>query len=176
MFKKFQTERTQLRPIKENDSEFAFENWTQELDIAMFMTWKPHKKIHETDLFISSCIDGWENNNYTWVIETRDSKEIIGSFSARKDEHKVDIGYLLLKEYWGNGYMSEVIRAFIKEAFKLKNIKRIYAVCDKDNIASKRVMEKSGMTYEGLLKSWLVHPNMSKEPRDCHCLAIVKKQ
>ena len=68
--------------------------------------------------------------------------------------------------------MSEVIRAFIKEAFKLKNIKRIYAVCDEDNIASKRVMEKSGMTYEGLLKSWLVHPNMSKEPRDCHCLVL----
>ncbi len=70
--------------------------------------------------------------------------------------------------------MTEAIESFIKKIFKIKSIQRVWAVCDVENMASKRVMEKAGMKYEGLLKSWLVHPNMGPEPRDCHCLSIVK--
>jgi ribosomal-protein-alanine N-acetyltransferase len=81
---------------------------------------------------------------------------------------------LVIKSEWGKGYMTEVITAFINEVFKSENIKRIWAVCDVENIASKNVLKKSGMEYEGLLKSWLVHSNMSLKPKDCHCLCIVK--
>ncbi|ORU94795.1 MAG: hypothetical protein A6F72_09225 [Cycloclasticus sp. symbiont of Poecilosclerida sp. N] len=63
---------------------------------------------------------------------------------------------------------------FIQKAFEIEGVHRIWAVCDSENKASKRAMEKSGMNYEGLLKSWLVHPNMGNEPRDCYCLSIVK--
>ena len=174
MFTKLQTDRFQLRPICENDSEFVFEKWTQELTIAKYMTWKPHKKIEETQGYISSSVDGWKNYSYTWIIEKRDSKEIMGCFAARQNQHKIDIGYLLIEEHWNNGYMTEIIRAFVNEAFKLENIRRIWAVCDIENQASRRVLEKSGFSYEGVLKSWLVHPNMGDEPRDCHCLGIVK--
>lgn len=175
MFTELQTDRLLLRPITKSDVDFAYENWTQKLSIAKYMTWKPHKNLKETEQFIDTCIDGWEKNSYTWIIEKRENKEIIGSFAARQNQHKLDIGYLLLEKHWNNRYMTEVVTAFINQAFKLKNIQRVWAVCDIDNKASKRVMEKSGMTYEGLLKSWLVHPNMTNEPRNCHCLAIVKK-
>jgi [ribosomal protein S5]-alanine N-acetyltransferase len=35
-------------------------------------------------------------------------------------------------------------------------------------------MEKAGMQLEGTLRRWSVHPNISPEPRDSHCYAIVK--
>lgn len=175
MFTEFETNKLQLRPIAKIDLDFAFENWMQKLAIAKYMTWKPHKTKKETEQFISSCIEGWRNNSYTWVIETKNTKEIIGSFACRQEEHKLDIGYLLLEQYWGHGYMTETITSFIEKAFELEGIHRVWAVCDVDNIASKRVMEKSGMSYEGLLKSWLVHPNMGGNPRDCHCLSIANK-
>ena len=174
MFTEFETNRLQLRPINVKDLDFMFENWTQELDIAKYMTWKPHQTKNETEQFIISCIEGWKNNSYTWIIEAKNTKEIMGSFAARKDVYKLDIGYLLLKKYWGNGYMTEVIKSFIQKSFEIEGIYRVWAVCDSENGASKRVMEKSGMNYEGLLKSWLIHPNMGNEPRDCHCLSIVK--
>ena len=174
MFTNFETDRFRMRPISLKDLDFAFENWTQELAVAKYMTWEPHKSKVETEAFINSCLEGWENKSYTWVIESKETKNIIGSFAARQNEHKLDIGYLLLKEYWGNGYMTEIIKTFINKSFKIEGIRRVWAVCDIDNGASKRVMEKSGMSYEGLLKSWLVHPNMGSEPRDCHCLSIVK--
>ena len=174
MFTEFETDRLQLRPIGLNDLNHVFDYWTQELDIARYMTWKPHQTKGETQQFIITCIEGWKNNRYSWVIETKNTNEIIGSFTSSRIEHKLDIGYFLLKKHWGKGYMPEIIKSFTQEAFKLDGIYRIAAVCDVDNIASKRALEKSGMHYEGLLKSWLTHPNIASEPRDCHSLSIVK--
>jgi [ribosomal protein S5]-alanine N-acetyltransferase len=51
---------------------------------------------------------------------------------------------------------------------------RIGSVCDVDNIGSARVMEKSGLVREGLLRRWLIHPNISPEPRDCFLYALVR--
>lgn len=170
------TERLRLRLIHEDDLEVIFEKWTQDLDVSKLMTWTPHKNIEETKHYIDTCIAGIANKNYSWVIEQKESDEMIGSFAARHYQHKIDIGYLLIKSQWGKGYMTEVISAFINEVFKDKSIQRVWSVCDVENIASKRVMEKSGMEYEGLLRSWLVHPNMGEEPRDCHCLSIVKQE
>jgi ribosomal-protein-alanine N-acetyltransferase len=47
-------------------------------------------------------------------------------------------------------------------------------VCDVENIGSARVMEKSGLVREGLLRRYLVHPSISKEPRDCFSYARVR--
>ncbi len=177
MFKELITERLKLRLIREDDLEMIFDKWTQDPEVSKLMTWVPHKKIEETSQYISSCLEGIEHgNNYSWIIEDKESGEIVGSFAARRDQHKVDIGYLLIKSQWGKGCMTEVISSFINEVFKDKNILRVWSVCDVDNLASKRVMEKSGMEYEGLLRSWLVHPNIGAEPRDCHCLSIVKQE
>jgi RimJ/RimL family protein N-acetyltransferase len=43
-----------------------------------------------------------------------------------------------------------------------------------DNVGSARVLEKSGFAREGLLRRWLVHPNISDEPRDCYTPACVE--
>jgi [ribosomal protein S5]-alanine N-acetyltransferase len=51
---------------------------------------------------------------------------------------------------------------------------RIGAVCDVENIGSARVLEKSGFVREGLLRRWLLHPNISDEPRDCFSYACVR--
>ncbi len=177
MFKELITDRLKLRLIREDDLEVIFEKWTQDPDVSKLMTWTPHKKIEETKQYIDTCLEGIDNNNnFSWIIEQKESGKIIGSFAARRDQHKIDIGYLLIKSQWGKGYMTEVISSFINEVFKDKNILRVWSVCDIDNLASKRVLEKSGMEYEGLLKSWLVHPDMGTEPRDCHCLSIVKQE
>jgi [ribosomal protein S5]-alanine N-acetyltransferase len=50
---------------------------------------------------------------------------------------------------------------------------RIGAVCDVEHISSARVLEKSGFVREGLLRRWLLHPNISEEPRDCYSSARV---
>ena len=51
---------------------------------------------------------------------------------------------------------------------------RLWSVCDVENAGSARVMEKAGLSREGLLRRWIIHPNLSDEPRDCFVLAKVK--
>jgi RimJ/RimL family protein N-acetyltransferase len=108
------------------------------------------------------------------VIERSENKQVIGMMIARAAEEKWELGYVLARPYWGRGYMTEALRALIAWALKQKSIFRVWAVCDVDNIASARVMEKAGMQREGRLKRWSVHPNLSPEPRDSYCYAIVK--
>ncbi len=51
---------------------------------------------------------------------------------------------------------------------------RVNASTDAENIASQRVMERARMQREGLLRKYMVHPNISDVPRDCYIYAIVK--
>jgi ribosomal-protein-alanine N-acetyltransferase len=82
-------------------------------------------------------------------------------------------GYALARTYWGQGFASEVVRMLVNWMLAQPNIYRIWAVCDLENRASDRVLEKSGLICEGVLRRWLIHPNISNEPRDCACYATV---
>jgi [ribosomal protein S5]-alanine N-acetyltransferase len=67
--------------------------------------------------------------------------------------------------------MTEALSEVADWAMRQGDIWRIGAVCDVENLASARVMEKSGLEREGILRRWLVHPNISPEPRDCFSYA-----
>lgn len=97
MIQEFTTENFLVRPIRLDDASLVFEHWAQEIDIAKYMTWTPHKDIEETKLFIESCLDGWQNNDFTWLIETKQDKQVIGSFAASRNGSRIEIGYLCEK-------------------------------------------------------------------------------
>ena len=66
-----------------------------------------------------------------------------------KNNAKTEIGYDLLKEYWGNGYMQEAIDEIIKYAECVMSIKQIDANIFVDNVKSIRLLEKFGFTVTG---------------------------
>ncbi|WP_281063347.1 GNAT family N-acetyltransferase [Leptolyngbya sp. Cla-17] len=70
--------------------------------------------------------------------------------------------------------MLEAMQVLTNWALGQDEIYGVWAFCDVENAASARVMEKVGMQREGMLKRWFIHPNISKEPRDCYCYAISK--
>jgi [ribosomal protein S5]-alanine N-acetyltransferase len=59
-------------------------------------------------------------------------------------------------------------------AMRQQGIWRIGAYCDVENRASAHVMEKAGLQREGILRRWIIHPNVSAEPRDCFSYAMVR--
>ena len=71
--------------------------------------------------------------------------------------------------------MTEALSEVAVWALRQPSIFRIGAVCDVDNIGSAQV-EKSGFVREGVLQRWLVHPNISDEPRDCYSYARVRRR
>ena len=83
----------------------------------------------------------------------------------------VDIGYVLARTRWGNGFMPEAVQSLTAAALGDPRIFRVQATCDTENIPSQRVLEKSGFAREGRLERYTVHPSVSTEPRACFMYA-----
>ena len=70
--------------------------------------------------------------------------------------------------------MPEAIAAIVKLTLAHPAIYRMAATCDVENKASARALEKSGFSREGLLRKYIIHPNISAEPRDSLLYALTK--
>ncbi|MBX9690214.1 MAG: GNAT family N-acetyltransferase [Candidatus Obscuribacterales bacterium] len=68
------------------------------------------------------------------------------------ESNNASVGYFVSADCWGNGYATEMMKALIRFGFNNLQLHRIYANCDQGNAASRRVLEKIGMTPEGLLR------------------------
>jgi RimJ/RimL family protein N-acetyltransferase len=169
------TPRLRLRKVKERDAEAIFREYAQDPEVTKYVSWQTHQSVEETRAYVRSCLLAWETGKaFNWVIESRDGAELMGMIVARVNECKWELGFVLARRYWGRGYMTEAVTAVIEWAQRRGGVYRVWAVCDIDNIASARVMEKAGMEREGILRRWSIHPNISAAPRDSYCYAIVR--
>jgi RimJ/RimL family protein N-acetyltransferase len=66
---------------------------------------------------------------------------------------RAEIGYMLSRSLWGQGLATEAAQALLDWSFLNLNLNKIFATCDIRNTGSWRVMEKLGMSREGLLRS-----------------------
>jgi [ribosomal protein S5]-alanine N-acetyltransferase len=71
---------------------------------------------------------------------------------------------VLARPTWGQGLMTEALSEVVGWALRQPGIWRIGDVCDVENLASARVMEKAGLEREGVLRRWGVHPNLGEVP------------
>ncbi len=171
----FTTRRLHLRPPLPGDAEAIFRGYAQDPDVTRFLTWKPHEDISDTTRFLARCQGCWEDGSaFPWAITLAGSGELIGMVEMRLKPPHADLGYGLARRYWGQGYMTEAVQTVVDWALAQPEIFRVWAVCDVENAGSARVLEKAGLQCEGILHRWLIHPNLSPEPRDCYCYARVK--
>ncbi|MDQ7793849.1 MAG: GNAT family N-acetyltransferase [bacterium] len=170
----FETERLNLRPPAMEDAHVIFSRYAQDAEVTRYLLWRPHTDIAETRAFLKKCLDAWASaEEFTWVIQLSGLSEPIGMVAARPRGHRAEVGYVLARPYWGKGYMTEALSQVVDSLLSFSGLSRVWAVCNVENPASARVMEKAGMTCEGILRRWNVFPNISSEPRDCHVYARV---
>jgi RimJ/RimL family protein N-acetyltransferase len=172
----FRTERLLLRRPRNDDAAPLFRAYTTDPEVTRFLIWRPHKDIEETKRFLASCDEDWEaDRSYPFAIGLPpDAAHPFGMIHIRPTVHGADFGYVLARLHWGHGYMAEALKALSDWCILQPSIFRASAFCDVDNPASARVMEKAGMRFEGRLRRYNVHPNVSPEPRDALIYAKVK--
>jgi ribosomal-protein-alanine N-acetyltransferase len=94
----------------------------------------------------------------SFAIRDVDSK-LIGVISADNLElgttHRAEIGYWLARPYWGQGIMTDAVRAFVEYAFNELGLARLTAHVFEFNVGSARVLEKNGFKLEGHLRKHL---------------------
>jgi len=171
------TPRLLLRKPVHGDAQEVFQTYAHDPEVTRHLTWKPDEDLTDVGAFIDRTLNGWEKGTvFTWAITLKESGQLVGMIDARIDAYMLNLGYVIGKEHWNNGYATEALRALLGWADGEDDIYRVWAVCAVENTASVRVMEKAGMIREGTLHRWMVFPNIGGTPQDCYCYAHVKQE
>jgi ribosomal-protein-alanine N-acetyltransferase len=166
------TPRLRARPPRPEDADAIFDGWATDADVTRYLTWRPYRRLADMRHFIAECIAAWgAAGRGPWVITRFDEDAVIGMIELRLDGYRAELGYVLCRAAWGQGYMTEAVQTLTQLALHEMPIARVAAVCDVDNVASARVLEKSGLRREGRLARYIVHPNLSDQPRDVYLYA-----
>jgi ribosomal-protein-alanine N-acetyltransferase len=174
--KNIETERLLLRSIVASDLMEIYEKWGSNPRMSKYISYKIAQKPDDTNEFVKYAIAAWEDGReYTWMIQQKGRPGIIGSFGIRVRETDADFGYLLLPEFWGQGLIVEAGRPVLDWCLNLPNIWRIWCVCHLDNKQSARVMEKLGLTCEGIVRRKQILPQIDPVvPQDEYLYSVVK--
>ena len=153
-----ETARLRLRSIRHEDAEAIFEYASDPL-VTQHLPWRTHQTVQDTRDYITSTLERQEWPDLApWGIEHKIEGKLIGScgFHHWSLEHaRAEIGYVLARRYWGQGYMTEAVGAIIAYGFEAMSLNRIEALCRPLNVASARVLEKAGMRFEGVLRQYM---------------------
>jgi RimJ/RimL family protein N-acetyltransferase len=168
------TERLYLRRPAPEDAEQIFARYGTDAVVCRYMSWTPHCSIADTVAFLNRIVsDNAEGRSFGFLIFSRHSGVLLGSVGGALQAHRVQFGYCLARDTWGQGFATEAASAFVAAALRLPDIKRVQAFCDVENQASARVLQKIGLEREGTLRRYLVLPNLGSEPRDVYLYAKV---
>jgi len=111
------------------------------------------KTKQECDVFLKKAIDSYNINPLIgrWAADEKATGKFVGSFAIIPIEGSEDIqlGYALLKENWGKGFASELTEAGLDYYFKNTNADHIYAIAERENVASHNVLLKKSFVPVG---------------------------
>lgn len=165
-----------LRKPQLADASDIIKNYAQDDEVLRYLVWKKHHNLAASEEFLQYCMNEWQTGHSTpYVIVSKKNMQVIGMIDLRKNRHCVTLGYVLARTYWNQGCMTAACRLLLTLLWQRPDIFRIEAVCDVENAASARVLEKAGMAREGVLRSYILHPNRSPLPRDVYCYAAVRQ-
>lgn len=137
-----ETKRLIINKIKITDKEDYFKNISHD------------KKVLETFICTyTETIDDFDISKYVnrddiLAIRIKETGNLIGIITKfNNEDNSIEIGYGIGSEYWNKGYVAEAVFCYLDKIFKNDEYDTVYASFFTNNLASKRVMEKLGMTY-----------------------------
>ena len=147
-----QTDRLILRRFVERDAEAMFQNWASSAENLTYVTWDSHSDVEVTRHSIHNWVASYANPNYyKWAICLKEKPEqVIGDISIveiHEEDLSCEIGYVLGKNYWGRGVMTEALKAVLDFCFTQAGFQKVRARYVSLNPVSGCVMEKAGMSY-----------------------------
>ncbi|MCM3707007.1 MULTISPECIES: GNAT family N-acetyltransferase [Cytobacillus] len=154
-----ETSRLILRSLTLDDAP-RVEEYASDYDVAKTTLNIPHPYPEGgAREFITGILETERNGKIAiFAITRKEDNGLIGliNITGANPNRRAEIGYWIGKPYWGKGYGTEACRAVVKYGFEELNHNRIYALAFTDNPGSWRIMEKSGMKHEGVLRQHAV--------------------
>lgn len=172
-----ETKRLKLRVFEKKDAHDLYEYCKCD-EVTKYLPFNTYTSIDDAYLRIEDLEKNYMelNRPITWAIEYKENGKVIGSIDFVKwyNEHKTgEIGYVLNKDYWNMGIMTEALKEVIKFGFDKMGLNRIEIYCDERNVASYKVMEKNNLKYEGTFRE---RSYIKGEFVNIKCYSILKKE
>jgi ribosomal-protein-alanine N-acetyltransferase len=151
-----ESERLEIRRLTMDDDE-AIHSYGKDERVAHGASFPQHKDIEDARTFLRTVLEHYEKKEpSSYGVILRKENTLIGGIGLPMHDrvnNKAEIGYAFAPWHWNKGYATEATRMLIDHLFTNTDVERVEARCKMLNTASARVMEKSGMTYEGTLRS-----------------------
>ncbi len=171
--KELVTERLIIREFRETDGEDLYEYLSDE-EVVRFEPYKPFNK----EEAYNEAKRRTKDENFLAVC-LKNGKLIGNLYFAKCEFETWEVGYVFNKNYWGNGYATESLKALMNYAFIEMKVRRIIAKCDPKNSNSWILLERVGMRREGtLLQSVYFHTDENDNPiwKDTYEYALLKSE
>jgi ribosomal-protein-alanine N-acetyltransferase len=144
-----QTVHLTLCPLLPDDAQILHRIYQVEGVLQYFPNTTP-PPLEKVQKFIAGQENHWAQYGYgNWGILPEGERQIIGwaglQYVPELDE--TEVGYLLNRPFWGKGYATEAARTSLQFGFKNFSLDHIIALVHPDNLGSRRVIEKCGMSY-----------------------------
>ena len=155
---KFETERLILRKVRPSDASDMYE-YSCRKETCQYLLWDTHPFYSYTAELTKHLQREYAQGRYfDLAIELKEKSKMIGTVGFTQVDEKnfcCEIGYVISPDHWGKGIAVEAVNALLNFAFCQLKMKRVEAKYMVENTASRRVMEKCGMSFEGIHRSKL---------------------
>lgn len=162
-----ETPRLLLRAPRLEDATEIFSRYANNPEVTRNLAWPTHNSPADTRQFLQSAEQmRTDGSTFHWAIGARDDGRLHGMIGVRMALPKVEVGYVLAQDQWGRGLMTEALTALVDEIRQHPEVRSVFAHCAIDNVASARVLEKSGFTFKRIARGFMVLPNRGPKPID----------
>ncbi|BAU14233.1 putative acetyltransferase [Leptolyngbya sp. NIES-3755] len=146
---KLETERLWLRPFRNEDLDRMAELFGDP-EVMRYIS-SGTKTRAELEAEFPAMLERWSGSGFgMWAMIEKTSRILLGRCGLiyLNGTPEVELGYMLDKTYWNRGFVTEASIACLRFGFEQAGLERIVAIAQPENIASQRVMQKVGMTFE----------------------------
>lgn len=163
----FSTARLGVQRLRHEDAEEIFYTYASKPEATKYVSWPTHQTLADTRKYLAYTRAGWEAGvDYSYGLRLA-NRRLIGSCGVVNDHGQLQFGYILSPSQWGNGYATEVCRALMGILSSLPGIQSVGTFVDADNVASARVLVKSGLQQVEVRKKWFHFVNQGNQEKDC---------
>jgi ribosomal-protein-alanine N-acetyltransferase len=145
-------ERVLLRPLAARDAAEMFV-FASDPEVTRYLPWEPETNIATVRGFLQDQVGRRRRGeSIGFAVILRETGVMIGStdlMELKAVRGQAEIGYLIAREHWNRGIMTEAGRLTLDYGFSSLRLDRVIAWADADNAASRRVLEKLGMESAG---------------------------
>ena len=171
-----ETPRLHLRRPIAADAPTLLSRYSSDAEVTRLLGWSRHRDLSDAEAFLAWSDLEWLAHGAGPYLAFEPGGRLVGGTGLHiEDPWHASTGYVLARDAWGRGYATELARTMAEVAFRIPGLFRLQALCHASHQASAHVLEKAAFEREGLLRRYLVFPNLdAAEPHDVLVYARVR--